>query len=194
MHSICAKLLEFASQGSDGIECLAVASLVAKGEVDVEHVLPLLPDDGQTLYFCQVELVEGEDRQDGAQAAFLVGEGEDEARLVDGASASDGRCLLGVSKDEEAREVVLVRLDAILQHLHAVDVGSVAVADGGVSVSLLAADVGCSTCRVGRFHYLQPRVSREELAALHECDGMGVHLLDVVPTLIGQTHDAVLDA
>ena len=123
-----------------------------------------------------------------------MGKCEDEAGFVDMTGASNGLSLLGLSEDEEACEVVLVCLDALLQHFHAVDVGSVAMADGSVSVSAFTADVGCGPCCIGCFDLLKFRMTREKLATLHECDGVGVHLGDVFPVLIWQTHDAVLDA
>ena len=187
-------MFEFAGEWGDGVERLAVAFLVVEGEVYVEHVLPLLPDDGQRLYLRQVEFVEGEHRQDGAEAAFLVGQGEDEACLVDVPCASHGGRFLRMGEDEEAREVMLVRLDAFLQDLHAVDVGGVAVADGGVSVPPFAADVSCGACGVSNFYNLEVRMQREKFAALHESDRMGVDLRQVFPTLPWQTHDAVADA
>ena len=123
-----------------------------------------------------------------------MGKCEDEAGLVDMMGTANGLSLLGLCENEEAREVVLVCLDALLQHFHAVDVGSVAMADGSMSVSAFAADVGSGTCCVGCLDLLKFRMQREKLAALHECDGMGVHLGDVFPVLIRQTHNAVLDA
>ena len=192
--AIYAKLFEFAGQRSNRVQSLSVATLLVEREIDVEHVLPLLPDNRQTLYFSQVEFIERKDREDCAQAAFLMGKCEDEAGFVDWSGVSDGRSFLGLSEDEEAREVVFVSLDALLQHFHSVDVGSVSMADGSVSVSALPADVGCGPCCIVRFDYLEFRMSVEELPALHEGNGMGVHLFEVFPTFIWQTHNAVLDA
>ena len=121
-------------------------------------------------------------------------ERKDETRFVDVLGASDGRRLLGPSEDEKARKIVFVCFDALLQHLHSVDVGRVAMADSSVSVPALPADIGCSSCRIHRFDYLQAWSPREKLAALHERDGVGIYLLDVFPAFIGQTHNAVLDA
>ena len=152
---IYAKLFELAGKGGDGIEGLTVALLFLEGKVNVEHVLPLLTDDGQRLYLCQVELVEGEDRQDGTEAALLVRKREDQAGLVNVPAASDGCRLLWTGKYEETCEVVLVRLNTLLQHLHAVDLGSILMADGSMSVPLLPADVSSSACSVRHFDHLE---------------------------------------
>ena len=61
------KLFEFACEWGNGIERLSVAFLVGEGEVDVEHVLPFSADDGQRLYLRQVEFIEREDGEYGAQ-------------------------------------------------------------------------------------------------------------------------------
>ena len=67
---------------------------------------------------------------------------------------------------------MLVGLDALLQHLHAIYLGCIAMADGGVSMKLTAADVGCRTGSIGHFHHLQHAVAGQELAALHQRHGM----------------------
>lgn len=187
------KLFEFPRKRTDGIDGLTVTLLVLEGEVDVEHILPLLTDDGERLNFCQIEFVEREDREDGAETAFLVRQREDQAGFVDGPGVSDSRRLLRMGQNQEAREVVLVRLDAFLQDLHAVYSGCVAMTDGRVSVSLLPADVGCGTGCVGDFDDFQVRVARQEVATLHQSDRVGIDLGQVVPTLVGQAHDAVTD-
>lgn len=45
-----------------------------------------------------------------------------------------------------------------------------------------------------RFDYLDAWVLLQEVAALHQGDGVRVHLGDVVPLLIGQTHETMRDA
>ena len=55
---IDSKIFQFVCEGGDGIEGLMKAFDVVVGYVDVEHVLPLLADDGQGLDVGEVELVE----------------------------------------------------------------------------------------------------------------------------------------
>jgi len=96
-----------------------------------------------------------------------MGEREDKACLVDVSHLANGGGLLWMGEDEEAREVVLVCLDAFLQYLHPIDVGSVTMTDGSVSAPLFPADVCSGTGCVGHFDYLKIGMVREEFAALH---------------------------
>ena len=102
--------------------------------------------------------------------------------------------LPGVGNYQKAGEVVLVGLDALLQHLHAVAFGCSFGADGGMAFQLFALDDFGTQCRVFAFHYFDLGVLAEEFAALHQGDGVGVDFGDVVPVFFGQADEAVRDA
>ena len=89
---------------------------------------------------------------------------------------------------------MLVRLDAFLQDLHAVDLGCVAMTDSRMSVSLFPADVGCGSGSIDNLDHLQVLVAREEVAALHQGDWMRVDFRYVFPAFTRQAHDAMADA
>ena len=88
---------------------------------------------------------------------------------------------------------MLVVLNALFEHLEPVERGCSGVADGGVSAQMLAADfLGCAG-RVAHFDHLHVRMPVEKGTALHQGHGVGVHLREGVPVVLGQTHDAVFD-
>ena len=89
---------------------------------------------------------------------------------------------------------MLVGLDALLQHLHAIAFGGCFGADGGVAFQVLLLDDFGTQGGVLAFHDLDAGMSAEELAALHQGDGVGVDFGDVVPIFIGQADKAVRDA
>ena len=161
-------------QWTDGRDGLLVAQHLVEHDVHVEFVFPLAADDGQRLYLGEVDAVERQDAEHLRQAPLLVRQGEDHAGLVGfaGALAVQVVHLPGVRHDEEAREVVLVGLDALFQHLHAVELGGVLRADGSVPVEAVAVDNLCAEGGVLAFDDLDVRVAAQEVAALHQGDGV----------------------
>ena len=99
--------------------------------------------------------------------------------------------LPGIGNYQKTGEVVLVCFYAFLQHLHAVTLGSGLGTDGGVSFQIFPLDDFGAEGGVFRFHYFHLRVLGKELAALHQCDGVGVDFRQIVPVLIGQADKAV---
>ena len=89
---------------------------------------------------------------------------------------------------------MFVCFNAFLQHFHTINLCRIIVADGGVSAQLFFADVGSRSCRIGYFHNLQVVVARQEISALHQRHGVRVHLRNILPVVLGQTHNAVFDA
>ncbi len=122
-----------------------------------------------------------------------MGQGKYERRLVGLVDRAQEVCLAWVALNEEAREVVLVVFDVVFKNLHAVHAGCLGVADGRHATQLEFADVlGCAGGVVGLDGFQRGMVA-EILAALHECDGVGVHFGDGVPVVVGQTTDAMGD-
>ena len=80
------------------------------------------------------------------------------------------------------------------QYLHAVERGGKFGTDGGVAVQLFAADDFGRPGGVSGFHHFECGVVSQEIAALHECHGMGVDFLEVVPIVFGEAKQAVRDA
>ena len=89
---------------------------------------------------------------------------------------------------------MLVCLDAFLQHFHAVTFGGGFGAYGGVSFQVLSLDNLRTEGGIFAFHDFDTGVLSEELAALHQSDGVGIYFRDVVPILFGQANEAVRDA
>ena len=92
---------------------------------------------------------------------------------------------------QKTGEVVLVCFDTFLQHLHAVTLGSSFGADGGVSFQVFPLDDFGAEGSIFSFHYFHFRVLGKELAALHQCDRVGVDFRQIVPVLVGQADKAV---
>ena len=115
-----------------------------------------------------------------------MGQAEDEAGLVRPLYAAQEGGLAGVRHHQEAGEVVLVVVDVSLQHLHAIHPGGVVGANGGPSPRSVAGDILRGACRVLGLHGLHLGMAGEEGAALREGHGMGMHLGDGVPVVLGQ--------
>ena len=89
---------------------------------------------------------------------------------------------------------MLVGLDFLFEHLHAVERCCKLRADGGMSSHLLFADYLGRTCCVVSLYHLKLRVTFEKIAALHQSHRMRVDFCDVCPVLIRKAHDGVRDA
>ena len=177
-----------------GIKRLAVAGIVGKRQVDVEKIFPFASDNREGLNLGKVHLVEREDGEDFREAPRRVRHGEDERRLV------LDRILLHlvgrppVGDGEEAGEVPLVRLDALGQNLHAVDLGGVLATDGGVSLQLVLGNPLGAACRVFLLDHFGVRDGVEELGALHQGNRVGINFFDVCQLRPRQGYERMRDA
>ena len=118
---------------------------------------------------------------------------EDYARLVCLLKRTKEVCLVGIGNDKEAREVVLVVMYVILEHLQPVHPRRRSIADGCPSVTFMLGNVFCRACRVVRLHRFHVRMTREKGVALCKRHRVRVHLLKRVPIVLGQTTDAMFD-
>ena len=190
---VLAQDLDFLHERRDGVDALAVSGQVVEGEVHVEEILPLMAHDGQRLDLGQVDVVEAQDGEHLRQRPLVVGEAEDDARLVGLLDRTEESRLLGVAHHEEPREVVRIVVDAFLQHLHAIHLGCVRRADGRPPSHVVLGDIGSRACGILRLHRLEVGMVGEKLAALHQGHRMRMHFLEGAPVVLGQTADAVLD-
>ena len=127
------------------------------------------------------------------QRTLLVGQREDDARLVGLGQRAQQVGLVGMRQHQEAREVVLVVLDVVFQHLQPVEPRSLGMADGGPPAPAALGNHLRRTGRVLGLHVLHARMLRQEPAALHQRHGVRVDFLDALPVVIGQAADAVRD-
>ena len=148
--------------------------------------------DGQRLDFGEVDFVETENAEHLRERAFLVGQGKNDAALVGLFLLPHGFGLPWIGQYEEAREVVLVVLNAPRQDFQAVDAGRIGVAHGGVPAQLLSGYLFRRAGRVVGFHELHPALFRQEAAALGKGHGVGVYFAYVVGRVFGQAHQAML--
>ena len=86
---------------------------------------------------------------------------------------------------------MLALFNALFQNLHPVEWGSELRTDGCVTSQTILADVLGRTCCVVRFHNLQLRMLFQEVATLHQRHRVRIHLCDVLPRILWQTHDAM---
>ena len=121
-------------------------------------------------------------------------EREDDGRLVRESALTEVVRTPSVRHHEESGEVVLVGLDALFQHLHAVEFGRILRADGRVSTQVFLADDFGTLGSVVRFHHLQVRVTLQEGMALRQRHRVGVYFGQCVPIILRQTDTVVLDA
>lgn len=99
-----------------------------------------------------------------------------------------------VGQQQKAGEVAFVGLDALLENLQPVAFGGHPAADGGVTLQMAGGDLGGAARRVVALDGFELRVRLEEFAALHQGDGVGVDLVQVVGPLPGQRRQHVRDA
>ena len=66
--------------------------------------------------------------------------------------------------------------------------------DGSMSPLPEHAYLGCGSCCICHLHHFHAGVACQEVPALHQSHGMGIHFGDVGPVVLGQAHDAVTDA
>ena len=120
-----------------------------------------------------------------------MGQREHEAGLVGIFEGAQKVGLLRIRGYEEAREVVLVVLDGIFEHLQTVHLGSLGIADGSPSAALVPGDICCCSGCVFGLNRLQLRMIGQKVAALHQRHRVGVYLLQRFPRVVGQAADAV---
>ena len=101
--------------------------------------------------------------------------------------------LVGMAYHQEAGKVVLVVLDMVFQHLHAIEPGGIGMADGRPTLAAVAADVFGTPRGVLAFHCLDTGMVGEKVAALHQRHGVRVDLGHAGPVVVGQTADGMLD-
>ena len=152
-----------------------------------------MANDGQRLDFGQVDAVERENREHLRERPLFVGQRKHEAGLVGLLQRAHEVGLVRVADHQKAREIVLVVFDFVLQHLQAVHLRCLGVADGRPALALVPPDVFRRACRVLGLHRLQRGVVREKRPALHQCHRMRVNLGERLPRVFGQTADAVLN-
>ena len=169
--------LDLLHQWGDGIDALAIAGQVIKGEIHVEEIFPLMPDVRQRLNLCEIDVVEAQDGEHLGERALVVGEAEDDARLVGLLYRAKQGCLLRIAAHEESGIVVRIVVDALLQHLHAIHLGCIARADGCPSMHLVLGDIGCRTCGILCLHSLEVGMVGQKLTTLHQSHWVGMHLL-----------------
>ena len=128
-----------------------------------------------------------------AQRTFLVGQRENDARLVGLGQRPQLVSLVRMRDNEETGEVVLVVLDMVFQNLQAVETCRLSMTDSCPPVLLTVGNLLGRTCRVLRLNVLHVRMLLQELAALHEGNRMRMHFGDGVPVVVRQTTDAMGD-
>ncbi len=191
---VLAQYLEVGGKWPDGIQSIAVLYVVVEGQVDEEPVLELTADDGHALYLGEIHAVEGENGEHFGQRTLCVTHAEVNAGLVDFVT-SDGqdRCEL-ILQDEEAGEVALVGLYPAGQYLHAVQVGGILRADGGMADQVALFDDLGRTCRVGHLGYLDiGQAGLQEDLALAQSYRVGIDLDEVVHLRARQSAQDVAD-
>ena len=191
---IFAEDAEVAGQRTCCIDGLPVAEGVVERYVDVELVLPFASDDRQRLDLREVDVVEREDGQHLREASLRVAEREDERGLVRAGGIVELRGARFVGQDQEAGEVVLVGLDAASEDFETVHLRGVGPADGGRSREVFFGDFPGASGGVVAFDDFQGRAAFEELAALHQRNGVRMNFADFVECLPGERCDDVGDA
>ena len=127
------------------------------------------------------------------QRTLLVGQREHHAGLVGLRQRAQQVGLVGIAHHQEARKIVLVVLDVVLQHLQTVKPRGLGMADGGPPApALLGYHLGGAGGVLG-LHILQLRVAGQKVATLHQGHGVRVYLADGAPVVAGQTADAMGD-
>ncbi len=191
---VLAQYLEVGGKGPYGVQGIAVLDVVVEGQVDEKPVLELAADDGHALYLGEVHAVEGEDGEHFGQRTLCVTHAEVDAGLVDFV-ALDGqdRCEL-VLQNEETGEVALVGLYPAGQYLHAVQVGGILRADGGMANQVALFDDLGRTCRIGHLGYLDIGQARlQEDLALTQGYRVRIDLDEVVHLRARQSAQDVAD-
>ena len=118
---------------------------------------------------------------------------ENHTRLVGLLQRAQEVSFLRCRRNEEAREVVLVVLDAVFQHFQSVELCSRRVTDGCPAFALVFSNKLRCACRIFRFHSLHARMVGKKDATLLQCYGMRVDFLQSGPIIIRQTADAMFD-
>ena len=96
-----------------------------------------MTDNRQGLYLREVDIVERQDGEHLTKAALVVRKREHKARLVGLLQRAHEVGLLRSRHHEEAREVVLVVLYAVLQHLHSINMRGLGMTNSRPTVAFM---------------------------------------------------------